>query len=185
MVHQDSTANNTGSAGNPYTNAYRRELGSTGISALGGGNVMVEEMRRPATLVGKRSHWQQRKLYRARRYASDLALERQRKLNLGAAHFLSDATPTVGELIGCTQKVHSSTARRYQNRTTTAKGVEMARLNQRADCAVRVELTAINSGRECGRIFTVKPDNVIRMIYENFSSLGLFAEGWYQQTIVV
>ena len=50
-------------------------------------------------------------------------------------------------------------------------------MNQRADCAVRVKLTAVNSGRGCGRISAVKPDNVIRMIYENFSSLGLFAEG--------
>ena len=45
MVHQESTADNTSSAGNPYTKAYRRELGSTGISALGGGKVRVEEMR--------------------------------------------------------------------------------------------------------------------------------------------
>ena len=161
MVHQGSTVNDNGSAGNPYTRAYRRKLGSTGISSTGDGKVVGEEMGRPATLTSRQTHWQQRKLDQLMRSVSGTELERRKRLSIGASRFLADATPTVGKLINYTQNAHSCTTQKSRHPVTPVKGLEIARVNQRAGVAVRAELAAIKTGNSCGLVLAEKPNNVI------------------------
>jgi hypothetical protein len=57
----------------------------------------------------------------------------------------------------------------------TASSVEIAWVNLATRESVQWERIARESNGQYGHIFTSKPDNVICFMYENFSSLSLFA----------
>ena len=116
-------------------------------------------------------------MHRASLHASDAERNRRAALNIGAARYLAEATPTIGNLIEYTQQSHSTTTRRAGNSVSTVRGMALVRANQEACAAVSTEQASLENGGSHGRVSRVKPDDVVRIMYENFSSLGVFGEG--------
>ena len=178
MVSKGGTAEENSSAKNPYTKAFRRHLGSKGISNNTERSRFDAILDHPATHNNRaRTDRQQRKMYRASLHASDADRIRREALNIGAARYLAEATPTIGNLIEYTQQSHSTTTRRAGNSVSTVRGMALARANQEACAAVSTEQASLENGGSHGRVSRVKPDDVVRIMYENFSSLGVFGEG--------
>jgi hypothetical protein len=92
---------------NPYTRAYRRELGSEGIPNSQDGrktdarvNGHLVQCIRTCTIR------QQENLVRARCWASALNLEQAQWLEVRASEFLLLAAPMVGQLVDYTQNTY-------------------------------------------------------------------------------
>ncbi len=101
-------------------------------------------------------------------------------MNKGATAFLSTINPTVGTLIEHVQKEHYQAARANPGMGVTANTVEIARADQDARESVRREYAAMEANGLYGKISCKKPDDTIRIMFENFSSLSLFTTGHLQ-----
>jgi hypothetical protein len=85
------------------------------------------------------------------------------------------ATPTVGDLVNHT--LHNAVCSVPKKKAAPLSTVAMARMNIGACTTVQREYVAIEKERLYGGILKEKPDNVVWVMFENFSSLGLFVEG--------
>jgi hypothetical protein len=105
-------------------------------------------------------------------------MEWRESLNRRAEQFLAESTPTISDLIDHTHTRHfqltRSTARKV---ILPAEALERARASRDAREAVRREYAAEESKGKYGNIPHDKPDDSIRLIYENFSGLSLFLVG--------
>ena len=156
MVIKGSTAEEISSAENPYTRAFRRQLGSRGISDTTDRRRLKALLDQPATRNKTRTDRQQRKLHRAIRHASESEQGRQAAVNIGAATYLAEATPTIGNLIEYTQRAHSTVTRWAVNSVSTVRGVALARANQEACSAVRMEYVSLEDGGSHGKVLRAK-----------------------------
>jgi hypothetical protein len=154
---------------NPYIRAFRRE--SEGRSC-GAPVAEVSVPIRPRV----RTLRQMQKLRLASRHAQLSSRKRVQDLNKGAAVFLISANPTIGTLIEYVQKEHNQ-ATRSESRKKTLNGVAMARADLDARESVRREYVAMEANGLYGRISCDKPDDTVRIMFENFSSLSLFTTG--------
>ena len=98
-------------------------------------------------------------------------------LNRGAAKFLAAATPTIGDLMEHTQQRHTQITRPMDKFVPTAEVLEKARVNKEARESVQREYSGMETKGAYGNIPIIKPDDSIRLMYENFSSLSVFSTG--------
>jgi hypothetical protein len=114
----------------------------------------------------------QQKLHRARLNASAQNLEQLKQFSVGSTDFLLQATPTVGQLLE-----YMVSSNNHPCATAIGNLVEMVHIQQAEQLTVHNKYTTIRAGRTYGQLQHKKSDNVIWMMYENFSSLSLFTEG--------
>jgi len=85
------------------------------------------------------------------------------------------ATPTVGQLTNHILLVKNSTARMFSY--CPGNFVKEAHVKQAAWQSVCQEHSALTTKGAYGFLSCDKPDNIVCMMYKNFSSLSLFAKG--------
>ena len=164
-----------GGSNNHFTRAFHREVGSHDttrtnkpISIPPGSHV-----HRPRS----RTAQQQRSILRSQRYGSSLEVERRRAFNQGASSFLVSAIPTVSDLIVHTQEGHRDASRRSDKTRLNASALDISRATLSARDSVRTEYENLVGSGVYGKMPHHKPDDVIRVMYENYSSLSLFSQG--------
>jgi hypothetical protein len=139
-------------------------------------------MAHPAAHPRQRTGWQLSRLRRACQHASRAQRDHCISLNKGATEFLASATPTVGDLVEHSQDRHAQYLCPSCRSNLSASSVAIARANLAAQESVHQECTEMASKGPYGCIITSKPDNTIWIMYENFSSLSLFAVGPMRHT---
>jgi hypothetical protein len=161
------------SIGNLYTHAFWRELGSRGILSTAHGNV-VGVMGNSVTLTRAQTGFHLNMRLRAQHFASAASLACSHSLTTGTAVFVAGMTPMVGNLVklsstwgACTARIKHLTT----NSVTTARANLVARASVHHEYAVR-EATGVY-----GQVSCDKPDDVVQLMYENFSSLSIFTLG--------
>jgi hypothetical protein len=95
-------------------------------------------------------------------------------LTTGAAVFVAGMTPTVGNLVKNSSTGGSCTA---CIRHPTTNSVTTARANLVARASVHREHTEMEATGVYGQVSCDKPDDVVQIMYENFSSLSIFTIG--------
>jgi hypothetical protein len=163
---------------NLYTRAFWRELGAKGFGSGGKvrgslGGLALQDYAVVQTCHSRPK--QQQSNLRAARYVSLLNLERTHLLNIRASEFLVKATPTVGQLIDHTLLVKNSIA--WTSSYRPGNFVKEACVKQAAWQSIYQEHLAMTTKGAYGFLSCDKPDDVVCMMYENFSSLLLFVEG--------
>ena len=156
----------SGGPDNSYVRAFNR---SPALGASGGG-VREGLVPCPQACTGRQVNY----LCWARLHATRVNSERWEDLNQGVTTFLLSATPTVGDLINHTQEWHLCLLRPQAQASST---IDIAPANLSAQESIHREYTAVRDTGTYGNILITKPDNVIRILYENFSSLSLFTVG--------
>jgi hypothetical protein len=112
-----------------------------------------------------------------KRYAFEQALARSDAFEQSAAAFMTLATPTVGDLVDHSNRMAGLQGRTRSTSNRTVSSLVLLRTKIGARVTVQQELRALDSGGVYGRISREKPDDVVRLMYENFSSLSLFVKG--------
>ena len=159
---------------NPYTSAFHRKpVINRSTQAEAKSDEPAYSMPRNRNRTTRQSN----KLLRARQYASREAVERRNGLNRGAKTFLSAAIPTIGDFMEHTMQRHTRITRPIDNFVPTSEVLEGARVNREAQESVRREYSGMESRGAYGNIPRIKPDDSIRLMYENFSSLSVFSTG--------
>ena len=130
----------------------------------------------PVTRARKTTERQRRKFARAARYASAASLRRSDSLRVGVRQFESGLSPTVADLIQYSQS-HSDRRTLAAPAVPTHNSLLVARTSISAGTAVRQELSGLEDGGRYGYVPPEKPDDTVRVLYENLSSLALFTEG--------
>jgi hypothetical protein len=167
------TAYMGGSGGNLYTRAFWRELGSRGITSTAHGNV-VGATGNSVTCTRALTDFHLNKRLQAQHFASAASLARSRSLITGAAIFVAGMTPTVGNLVKFSSTWGACTAR---IKCPTTKSVTTGWANLVAQASVHREYAATEATGVYSRMSCDKPDDVVRIMYENFSSLSIFTLG--------
>ncbi len=114
---------------------------------------------------------------RLRRYASEQALARSDAFEQAAAGYMMLATPTVGDLLDHVTRTAGLQGRTRSTTNRTVSSLVLLQTNIGTRVTVQQELRTQNNGGVYGRISREKPDNVVCLMYENFSSLSLFVKG--------
>ncbi len=126
---------------------------------------------------GLKPHQRNRRL-RAARQALAASLERSHSLTAGVAEFVAASTPTVGDLVDYMQQIpgsYSSTSC-WEN-SVVPNPISFACINTAACAAIHQEYVVTGANGIYGQISCEKPDNNIRLMYKNLSSLCIFAKG--------
>jgi hypothetical protein len=110
----------------------------------------------------------------AQRFASAASLACSHSLTTGAAVFVAGMTPTVGNLVKFSSTWGTYTAR---IKRPTTNSVTTARANLVAQASIHREYAATEATGVYGRVSCDKQDDVVRIMYENFSSLCIFTLG--------
>jgi hypothetical protein len=170
---------NTGSvATNRYTWAFQKELGSGGIST--GGVVGALDVVLRHSVIHKWTYicdTKGNRLQRVRCYASAKALAHSNVLSTGLASFAARNTPTVGDLIDHTQNRYTGLKGQALLKTLIAPPLTLARTNLEACASVQRDYAATEGSGVYGGILGDKPEDIVRLMYEFFSILGMFALG--------
>jgi hypothetical protein len=170
------TAATGSSMENPYTCAYQRDLGTAGISDEG------DRHRRsmdtvshgyPVVPVRHLTPRQQQKLHRARLYASAQNLERLRQFGVGSMDFLLQATPTVGQLLEYTVSSNNCPCAMARSTLAQATWPRWHTFDKQHGLLSITSILQSERVEHTDNCSTKKSDNVIWMMYENFSSLSL------------
>ncbi len=163
---------------NPYTRAFWRELDSKGILDRKFGKTPEEVFGHPVSCTQTLTGFQRSELLRAQRHASAISLACSNSLADGTADFFINNTPTIGNLVDYSQKVLTCLPKK---RINLPHSVSTAQANLQSQTSMFHKYAALEMNRGYGQIAREKPDNVVRVMYENFSSLGLFTGGPLQQ----
>jgi hypothetical protein len=116
-------------------------------------------------------------LLRAQRHNFHQNLERCANFNERATTFLLSISPNMGDLIEHTQRNHQEPPHRAAIKLSIPSTFLTPSANRATRESVRQEYKAMEASGVYGWIESDKPDNVIRVMYENLSSLSLFAKG--------
>jgi hypothetical protein len=181
MSHEDHTAATGDSTMvNPCSCAYHKGLGTTGIpSGINGCGRALNTSSYSHLVVQAWHRTQQRhqRLLRAKQHASAQSLERIRLFNIGARHYLLQATPMVGQLLKHSLNLNTHTPRAKVLFTCPTNQVQVACTQQVARMMVHQEYATQIANGTYGHLLIDKPDNGIQMMYKNFSSLSLLIDG--------
>ncbi len=120
---------------------------------------------------------QKNHLLRAQQYNSHQSLEHCSNFNEGASTFLSSISPNMGDLIEHTQCNHQEPPHWAAIKHSIPSTFSTPSANHAARESVCREYKAIEASRVYGWIESDKPNNVIKVMYENYSSLSLFTKG--------
>ena len=134
-------------------------------------------MRLPVTRVRRMTLRQQNRLSRLSRGANASSHARHQAFVTGAARFETGSAPTIGDLVQHTAQRALHTRPPIQNRAPDSSLGAVMQASHTARASVIQERTALVNRDAYGQISRDKADNTIRIMYENFSSLGVFAEG--------
>ena len=162
---------------NPYIRAYRRVPGEavfrTGASVS---SCLGSPTLRDYSVFRKqhRTPRQQEITLRQSRFLSEQNLIRSSQFERGTKIFLLGVTPTVGQLIDHTCAVRTQLPTPHR---PLGNSMAVAHAEQAARQSVFHELSTLTANGSYGSLSKDKPDNVVRLMYENFSSLSLFVEG--------
>jgi hypothetical protein len=175
-----STAN-TGSSDNHFTRAFRWEDNvchsrpTSYPTSLPPGH----HVNRPRVRMAR----QLDSICRAQLHGSHRQLEQCQAFNQGASTFMATMLPTTQDLIEHTQQRHKGLSRRSATPPLKATALEISLATRAAWELVRREHKATERSGVYGRVALKKPDDAIRVMYENFSSLSLFATGtgWHKK----
>jgi hypothetical protein len=96
-------------------------------------------------------------------------------LNRGAAEFLAASTPTIGNLMEHTQQQNTQLTCPANKFVSNAETLERAQANKEAREAVQQEYARKDEKELYGNTPVIKPDDSVRLMYENFSSLSVFS----------
>ncbi len=99
------------------------------------------------------------------------SLARSHSLTPGTAIFLAGMTPTVGNLVKFSSTPGTCTA---HIKHPTTNSVTTAQANLVAQASIHREYAAMEATGVYSRVSCDKPDNVVQIMYENFSSLIIF-----------
>jgi hypothetical protein len=102
-------------------------------------------------------------------------LERARRLEIGASEFLLHVAPTVGQLVDYKQNTYKCVVQAMA--CHPGNWVKVAHVQNAARTLVWQDYASSEAKGSYGRILSNKPNNVVRMMYKNFSSLSIFADG--------
>jgi hypothetical protein len=83
-------------------------------------------------------------------------------------------TPTIGNLINHSQQVQTPISKNCANVPLT---IAVTQANQQARAAVQQEYVLVQKASKYGHIERIRLDDVVQVMYKNFSSLELFMEG--------
>jgi hypothetical protein len=159
---------------NPYTWAFWREFGSNGILDRRFGKTPEEVFGHPLSCTRTLTGFQWSKLLRAQRHASAINLACSNSMADGTADFFINNTPTIGNLVDYSQKVWTCLPKK---RINLSHLVSTAQANLQARTSMFHKYAALKTNGGYGRIAREKPDDVVWVMYKNFSSLGLFMGG--------
>ena len=168
----------TGGVVNPCIRAYK--AGAPGVGPTCRGKFdgpLPGILGLPVVRVRKLTDRQLRKWIRAGRHASAASLELSRSLDIGTAAFEATIAPTVGDLLTHSQKDYTHPSTFLSSHTIPSCLLTVARATPGARASVSKEHTELANRGEYGRVPRDKPNDVVRLIYENFSSPCMFAEG--------
>jgi len=162
---------------NPYIRAYRRVPGEAGFGTRKSvSSCLGDPTLRDYSVFRKRHRTprQQEITLRQSRFLSEQNLIRSSQFERGTNLFLLGATPTVGQLIDhtCAVRLQLPTPCRPLGNSMAA-----AYAKQVAQQSVYHELSTLTANGSYGCLSKDKLDNVVCLMYENFSSLSLFVEG--------
>jgi hypothetical protein len=169
-----STVSRTDSP-NPYILAYNRDRRPPGIfngrqgKALLDTSLYGQKVVRHCDIIPRQI---QRRL-RGNRYVSASNL-RQQVLKTSSREFLLRSAPTIGQLIEHTSSASNRIFNKHAN-SPCVSTLEMGQIEQSARISVHQEYTATVASGQYGTVPRLKPDDTIRMMYKNFSSLSLFS----------
>ncbi len=116
---------------------------------------------------------QRSNLSRAQRHASATSLGCSASLMAGSAVFVSNNAPTISNLVDYSQKVRTCLPNKQIN---PQHPVSVAQANLQAQALVFHKYAMLEMSGGYRWIAREKPDDVIRVMYKIFSSLGLFTE---------
>jgi hypothetical protein len=165
----------TGSVDNQFTRAFRQE-----------GNACCSSRTTYPTSLPPGYHvncpqsqtaWQMSSICRAQLLGSHLELEQCRAFNQGAATFLATMSPTAADLIRHTQQRHQGLSRCSSTTRLKATALEISLATWAAWESVWCKYDTVEATGVYGHIACGKPDDVIHVMYENFSSLSVFSTG--------
>jgi hypothetical protein len=117
------------------------------------------------------------RLLQAQQHSSRQILEHWSNFNEGATAFLSLISPMMGDLIKHTQRNHQERPHQAVIKRSITSTLLTPSAIHAARETVHREYKAMEASGVYGWIKSDKPDNVIRVMYETFSSLSLFVEG--------
>ena len=109
--------------------------------------------------------------------ASSTPAERDAAVRRGSSIFSRGWKPSLAELIDHVNRTHRKATSRTDRTRLKATALELARIEQRAKLSVREELREFALKDTYGHAPKTKPADTLRVIFENFNSLGVFATG--------
>ena len=168
--------NDSGGVVNPYIRAYK--AGAPGAGTIRRGKIDGPSpgiLGLPVVRVRKLTDHQLRKRIRASQHASAGSLGHSRSLDIGAAAFKATIAPTVGDLLAHSQRDYTHLSTFPRSHTIPSCLLTVARATPGARTLVSKEHTELANRGEYGRVPRDKPDDVVQLIYENFSSLCIFS----------
>jgi hypothetical protein len=166
----DSGVLQGGRSANLYTRAYRRE----GTPAM---ERDASEAHRQPVVRHTHNGTAAARIWRVKSYPTEQALARSDAFEQSAAAFMTLATPTVGDLVDHSNRTVGLQGRTRLTSDRTLSSLVLSRTNIGARVTVQRELRALDSGGVYRRILREKPDDVVCLMFENFSSLSLFVKG--------
>jgi hypothetical protein len=178
MSAMGCTGNTGAGATNPYTWAFRRELGSKGISTKGVVGALDKVLRH--SVIHKWTHIVSTKgnrLQRVRLHAFAKASARNNVLSTALVAFAARNAPTMRDLIDHTQNRHTGLKGQPLRKTLIAPALTPGHTNLGACASVQQEYAATEGSGVYGGILWDKPKNVVQLMYKKISSLGMFALG--------
>ena len=177
MLGTTPAGNDTGGVVNPYIRAYK--TGATGVGTTCRGKIdgpLPAILGLPVIRVRRPTNRQLRKRVQQSRHTSAASLGCSRSLDIGAAAFEATIAPTVGDLLAHFQRDYTHPSTFLSSHTIPSCLLTVAHATPGARALVSKEHTELANRGVYGRVPRAKPDNVVQLIYENFSSLCMFAE---------
>ena len=167
----------TGGVVNPYIRAYKvgaPGVGTTRQGKIGGPSPGI--LRLHVVWVRKLTDHQLRKQICVGQHASAVSLGHSRSLDIGAAAFEATIAPMVGDLLAHSQRDYTHPSTFLSSHTIPPCLLTVACTTPGACASVSKEHAELANRGEYVQVPRDTLDNVVRLIYENFSSLCMFAE---------
>jgi hypothetical protein len=158
MSHTGHTGFTSAGVENPYTRAFRRELGSKMITNTRSDRLLNEVRGLPVTCTSTLSNQQYSKLNLSRRYASAVGLSHSDHLTAGRTSFVLGNTPTIDNLINHSQQVQTPISKNCANVPLT---IAVTQANQQAWAAMQQEYALAEKAGKYGCIERDRPDDVV------------------------
>ena len=178
MSGMTPTGNNTGGVVNPYIRAYK--AGGSGVRTTHRGNSdgpLPAILGLPVLWARRLTDHQLRKRIHASQHAPAASLGCSFSLDIGAAAFETTIAPTMRDLLVHSQRDYTHPHTFPSSHTIPSCSLSVAHATPGARALVSKEHTELVNRGEYGPVPRDKLNDVVCLIYENFSSLCMFAEG--------